>query len=136
MKTIIAQKMMIIILTIGIVGCSADPSGTTFIPGFNATWAVENDSERQIDLQPDEDNKNVHSGVFNGDEILLQSGGGTIEHPLSGSFEGLSIEFTIDREDEGTVQYTGEMIPVSETDHTIIRIELNSSKGALVLVSS
>lgn len=132
MKT---KVVLLAVATYAIMSCTTDGGGTTFIPGFNATWAVENDSERQIDLQPDEYNKKVHSGVFNGDEILLQSGGGTIEHPLSGSFEGLSIEFTIDREDEGTVRYTGKMIPVSEMDHTIVRIELTSSEGDMALVS-
>lgn len=138
MKSKYAYKITFMALfTLLIMGCSSENGGggTTFIPGFNATWAVENDSERQIDLQPNEENKEVHSGVFNGDEILLQSGGGSIKHPLSGSFEGLNIEFTIDREDTGTVKYTGKMIPISETNHAIVRIELNSSEGYMALVS-
>ncbi|TMM58022.1 hypothetical protein FEE95_00935 [Maribacter algarum] len=135
MKTKNYKTLLIICCTILIVGCSSDPGGgTTFIPGFNATWQVEGDSDYKIDLQPNDDNKNVHMGVFDGDEI--HNSKSELNNPLSGSFKGLEIEFTINREDPGPdVQYKGTMTPVSETDHTIVRIELSSSEGDLVLVS-
>lgn len=121
-------RMLLIFFASFLVGCSSNP-GTSFIPGFNATWPVQGDADRQIDLQPDEANKNVPHGVFNGKEIIND----TIENQLSGSFNGLDIEFTIQRSDHESVQYTGRMIPISEIDHFIIRIELSSSEAPMIL---
>jgi hypothetical protein len=74
----------------------------------------------------------VESGVFEGEELHFSDPArdGT---PLSGSFDGLDIQFTIFRQNNMNVKYTGKMIPVSETDHNIVRIELNSSEGPLIL---
>lgn len=128
MKTTYLQKSFWAALIFILMGCSsgADPS---FIPGFNATWPVQGDADRQIDLQPNEANKNVPHGVFNGKEIIND----TINNQLSGSFNGLDIEFTIQRANHEQVQYTGRMIPVSEIDHFIVRIELSSSEGSMIL---
>ena len=114
-----------------LIGCSSSPpGGGSFIPGFNATWPVQGDNNRQIDLQPNEANKNVPHGVFNGEEIFDND---TIRNPLSGSFNGLNIEFTIQRPNHHSVQYTGTMTPISEVNHFITRIELHSSEGSMVL---
>jgi len=130
MKTInFYARMLLIFFATILVGCSSSPPGGGFIPGFNATWPVQGNANRQIDLQPNEANKNVPHGVFNGEEIIND----TINNPLSGSFNGLDIEFTIQRPNHESVQYTGRMIPISEIDHFIVRIELNSSEGSMVL---
>jgi len=123
-------KTMLLAFFIFILGsCSSTPSGGGFIPGFNATWPVQGDNNRQIDLQPDEANKNVPHGVFSGKEIIDD----TITNPLSGSFDGLNIEFTIQRPNHHSVQYTGSMITISEVNHFVIRIELHSSEDSMVL---
>lgn len=136
MKTTNFYKTLLLTLFFSILlGCSSDPpgGGGGFIPGFNATWPVQGDNDRQIDLQPNEANKNVPHGVFNGEEIIEEDDA-TIGNPLSGSFNGLAIEFTIKRSDHEQVKYTGTMTPISEDNHFIVRIELNSSEGSMVLV--
>lgn len=129
------KKMVITVLTIVIVGCGAETvAALIFIPAFSATWNVENDPDYRIDLQPDADNKNVVSGVFEGEE-LHDNDNDRNGNPLSGSFNGLNIEFTIVRDNNVNIKYSGIMRPVSEDDHTIVRIELNSpQEGNLVLV--
>lgn len=116
------------------MGCGSEDvgGGVTFIPTFNATWPVEGDEDRQIDLQPDAANKGVEKGIFEGAEIL-QTDSGEVQNPLEGSFDGLDIEFTITRESNEKIKYTGVMIPVSESDHQIVRIELHSSEGNMAL---
>ncbi|WP_086476337.1 hypothetical protein [Arenibacter amylolyticus] len=136
MKTLNLFRIMIIaILVFACVGCSSsDGGGTVFIPGFNATWPVEGtNGEYRMDLQPNAANRNVPSGVFNGEE---QHDNDTIRdgNPLSGSFNGLDIEFTVTRKNNEKIQFKGKMIPVSETDHSITRINLNSPEGPISLV--
>lgn len=133
MKTTYLRSTLWAVFAFMLIGCSSGPAGGGFIPGFNATWGVEGNDDRQIDLQPDEANKNVPHGVFPGDEILIENDT-TIKNPLSGSFNGLDIEFTIQRPNHSSVQYKGKMQPISELDHTIIRIELTSPEGNMVLV--
>ncbi|MGQ1786010.1 hypothetical protein [Saccharicrinis sp. GN24d3] len=133
MKTIdVIKKSTLILLASVIMACGSETViATVFIPAFAATWPVVGDENYEIDLQPDEDNKGVASGVFNGAEFH-QTDPDRNGNDLSGSFDGLDIEFTIVRPN-GSVRYTGKMIPVSDTDHTIVRIELTSSEGDLIL---
>ncbi len=118
-----------------IAGCSSDAGGgTTFIPTFNATWAVEGtDGAYRMDLQPNEANKNVESGVFNGEE-QNDNDDDLDNNPLSGSFNGLDIKYTIKRDNHVNIEYKGKMIPISDENHSIIRIDLSSSEGNIVLV--
>ncbi|WP_149274916.1 hypothetical protein [Pareuzebyella sediminis] len=135
MKTSNALRIVLgILVVVTSIGCGSEDvgGGVTFIPTFNATWPVEGDEDRQISLQPNEDNKGVEKGIFEGAEIL-QTDSGEVQNPLAGSFNGLNIEFTITRENNAKVKYTGLMVPVSETDHQIVRIELHSSEGNLAL---
>ena len=133
MKTMYKVKKTVIILFAGfIIACGAETiAAIIFLPAFAATWPVVGDDEYRINLQPDGDNRNVPSGIFEGDEFH-DSDQDRNDNFLSGSFDGLRIEFTIERP-SGNVQYTGTMTPVSDTDHTITRIVLTSSEGDLVL---
>ncbi|GGW37076.1 hypothetical protein [Arenibacter certesii] len=136
MKTLSLFKIMVIaIIIFACVGCSSsDGGGTVFIPGFNATWPVEGtNDEYRMDLQPNDANKNVPSGVFNGREEH-DNNSALDGNPLSGSFNGLDIEFTITRANNVKVKYKGKMTPISETNHFINRINLTSSEGSIVLV--
>lgn len=119
-------------LCFNLAGCGAEALALIFIPAFSATWPDANDPDHQIDLQPNDANKNVESGVFEGQEIHF-SDPDKDGNPLSGSFDGLDIQFTIERPNNVKIKYTGKMIPVSDTDHTIVKINLNSSEGPLVL---
>ncbi len=117
--------------------CGSDEAGIAFIPSFNATWAVDDtNGEYRMDLQPDEANQNVPSGVFEGEE-QNDNDSNLDGNPLSGTFNGLDIEFTIVR-DSGdpsqNVKYTGTMEPISDTNNRIIKITLTSPEGNLVLV--
>lgn len=132
MRTIYkVKKTMMILFACFTVACGAEAIALIFIPAFAADWPVVGDEDYEIELRPVGENLNVASGVFPGEERHF-SDPARNENPLSGSFNGLNIEFTIQRP-SGHVQYTGRMIPVSDTDHSIIRIELTSSEGALVL---
>lgn len=138
MKTSYLCKIVLLaVFAFAWAGCSSDSGGTAFIPGFNATWAVEGtNGEYRIDLQPNEANKNVPSGVFEGEE-QNDNDPALDGNPLSGSFNGLDIEFTIVRDPLDThknVRYKGKMEPTSDTNNRIIKINLTSSKGNLVLV--
>lgn len=139
MKTSYVQQIALGAIAIfAMAGCSSDSGGgTTFIPAFNATWAVDGtNGVYRINLQPNEANQNVESGVFNGDE-QHDNDDNLDGNLLSGSFNGLDIVFTIVRDSTDhskDVQYKGKMIPISETNHSIIRIDLSSSEGAIVLV--
>ncbi len=138
MKTMsLFRIIMVASLVIILSGCGSDPAGVAFIPSFNATWAVEGtNGEYRMDLQPNEANQNIASGVFEGEE-QNDNDSDLDGNPLSGSFNGLDIEFTIVRDSEDpskNVKYTGKMEPISDTNHRIIRIPLNSSEGNLVLV--
>lgn len=137
MKTsCVLQTALGIFFTLIMGACSSDSGagGGGFIPTFNATWAVDGtDGAYRMDLQPNEANKNVESGVFNGEE-QHDNDDDLDGNPLSGSFNGLSIEYTIQRANHNSVKYTGKMIPISDENHTIIRIDLSSSEGNIVLV--
>ncbi len=127
------------LFAIAAIGCSSsdDGDGGAFIPTFNATWPVEGtDGAYRMSLQPNEANKNIKSGVFTGEE---QHDNDTIRdgNPLSGSFNGLDIEFTVIRDAADRhkdVKFQGTMTPTSKTDHNIVRIDLNSSEGSIALV--
>ena len=135
MKTLyLLKKSTVASLIFLVIGCGPETLAIVFIPAFAATWNVENNLDYRIDLQPDEANKGVHAGVFEGQEEH-DTNNDLNENPLSGSFDGLEIEFTIQRPNNVQVHYSGKMIPVSDEDHTIVRIELNSSEGSLVLAN-
>jgi len=137
MKTsCVLQTALGIFFTLILGACSSDSAGGGggFIPTFNATWAVDGtDGAYRMDLQPNEANKNVESGVFNGEE-QHDNNDDLDGNPLSGSFDGRSIEYTIQRPGNKKVQFKGTMIPVSDDNQTIIRIDLSSSEGNIVLV--
>lgn len=134
MKTSFVLQIAFVAVIVLTGGCSSDSGGgTTFISSFNATWPVEGDEDRQLDLQPDEDNLEKPMGVFEGEEIL-ETENGQVRHPLEGKFNGLNIEFTITRDNDTKVEYKGTMTPKSETNHFIIRIDLSSpQEGNIVL---
>jgi len=126
------KKSFVVVIACAIVGCGAETvAAIVFIPAFAATWPVIGIDEYAINLQPDPDNRGVVSGVFVGNEFNRPDDPNA-DNPLTGSFNGLNIEFTIIRED-GNIHYTGIMTPTSLTDHTIKRIDLESSEGTLVL---
>ncbi|MFD1614000.1 hypothetical protein [Gelatiniphilus marinus] len=135
------KKSIVISFASIILACGAETlAAIVFIPAFAATWPVVGVNDYSIDLQPDANNKGVEFGVFNGAEINNPSGLYQANNMLSGSFNGLNIEFTIKRVninndlDTTFVKFTGKMTPVSDTDHNITKIELNSSSdGQLVL---
>ncbi len=135
MKTLYLIRSGIrVFIAILIIGCGAETvAAILFIPAFSATWNVEGNDVYRIDLQPDEANKGVHAGVFEGEEQhdTIPAHDGNF---LSGSFSGLNIEFTIERPNNEKIQYVGRMQTISDTDHQVIRIELQSTEGALVLV--
>lgn len=137
MKTSCMRQTVIgIFFTLLLGACSSDSGGGGggFIPTFNATWAVDGtDGAYRMDLQPNEANKNVEMGVFNGEE-QHDNDPDLDGNPLSGSFNGKNIEYTIQRDNHNSVTFTGKMIPVNEESGQIIRIELSSSEGNIVLV--
>ena len=134
MKTFnLIKKPLVILFASVIIACGAETLiAIVFIPAFAAEWSVVGDSDYFIDLRPD-DSKKVKSDDFTGTEFHFADSARD-DNPIVGSFNGLNIEFTIKR-DAGDIKYTGKMTPVSDDDHNIIRIELNSSEGALVLGS-
>jgi hypothetical protein len=127
------KKTTVTLFALLILSCGAETLALIFIPAFAATWNVEGDQDYRIDLQPDNNNKNVPAGVFEGEEIH-DSNDDLNGNPLSGSFSGLDIEFTIQRDNHVEIQYVGKMQTVSDTDHTVTRIVLHSSEGSLVLI--
>lgn len=132
MKTLnLLKKSIAIVFTGIIVACGAETlAAIVFIPAFAAEWPVVGDADHFIDLRPD-DTKKVESDSFTGTEFHF-SDNDRDNNPISGNFNGLNIEFTIERP-TGNITYTGKMTPVSNENHTIIRIEVNSSEGKLVL---
>jgi len=133
MKTMYkVKKITIIFFASFIVACGVETvAAIIFLPAFAADWPVVGDNDYEIELRPNDDNQGVVSGIFPGEERHF-SDPDRDGNVLNGSFAGLQIEFTIERP-SGNVQYTGTMVPVSETDHTITRIVLTSSEGDLVL---
>ncbi|WP_282124454.1 hypothetical protein [Algibacter mikhailovii] len=134
MKTLkLIKRCTAVMLFSIIVACGAETVvALVFIPAFAAEWPVQGVEGYSIDLQPDDANKGVPSGVFEGRELNHPTDPNRQDNLLEGSFNGLNIEFTIDRPN-GNIQYKGKMTPVSDEDHTIVRIDLNSSEGKLVL---
>jgi hypothetical protein len=134
MKTLsLIKKSVIIALMSIIIACGAETViATVFIPAFAATWPVKGFDDYSIDLQPDEENKGVKSGIFEGKELNHPTDLNKQNNFLSGSFDQLNIEFTIERPN-GNIKYSRRMIPVSDEDHTIKQINLSSSEGDLVL---
>ncbi len=135
MKTSNLTQILAVFFTLVMIGCSSDAGGGgAFIPTFNATWEVDGtDGSYRMDLQPNEANKNVESGVFNGEE-QHDDDDDLDNNPLSGSFNGLDIKYTIKRDNHVNIEYKGKMIPISDENHSIIRIDLSSSEGNIVLV--
>lgn len=143
MKTFNSLKIMGITILFGIFsscGGSGDPGGggTIFIPDFTATWPVEGDDNYRIGLQYpgalQNEDKPTHSGLIGDCEEEHDTDSERSGNPITGSFDGLDIKFTINRDNGDVIHYEGEMIPVSETNHRIVRIELNSpQEGKLVL---
>ncbi len=126
------KKTVIILFASLIVACGTETILLSiFIPAFAANWPVVGDTQYFFDLRPD-DEDNVESGTFTGRE---EHGSGDFRdnNPITGSFDGLMIEFTIARQNGDVITYTGEMEPISDENHNIIRIELESSEGPLVL---
>lgn len=135
MKTSYVKRLFFGALTIlCIAGCDSSGGDAAFIPTFNATWAVDGtNGAYRMDLQPNEANKNVEKGVFNGEE--QHDNDDTLDgNPLSGSFNGRNIEYTIQRPENKQIKFSGKMIPISDENTQIIRIELSSSEGSIVLV--
>ncbi len=124
------KKTVIFSLLLLMMSCGAE-SILLFIPAFSATWPAVGDQDYFIDLRNSDPTEMSHEGTITGFEDRLVNNQNEI-NDLTGSYDGLEIEFTIERS-SGNVQYTGEMIPVSDEDHNIIRIELQSSEGSLVL---
>lgn len=134
MKTFKTVKKVIIMTLFSVViACGAETvAAIVFIPAFAAEWPVVGVDGYSIDLQPDEENKGVESGIFEGAELNHPTDPNRENNKLEGRFDGLNIEFTIFRSN-GNIKYSGKMTPVSDEDHTIIRIDLNSTEGKLVL---
>lgn len=127
------KKSVVIAFASIIVACGAETLiAIVFIPAFAAQWPVVGDSDYFIDLRPD-DSKKVKSDNFTGTE-LHNTDNAKNDNPIVGSFNGLNIEFTIKRP-SGNVKYKGKMTPVSDENHQIIKIEVNSNEGKLILGS-
>lgn len=130
MKTLnLVKKSIVIAFASIIVGCGAETvAAIVFIPAFAATWPDANDNEHRVNIQSNDEGKK--SGIIFGDEQHDSDSDKTGN--LTGKFDGLNIEITIERP-TGDITYTGKMIPKSDEDHQIIRIELSSSEDNLVL---
>lgn len=128
-------KTLLVLFLSLIFACGAETViALVFIPAFGAVWSVENDSDYKIGIFRD-GSLEESSGKLSGQEEHLSN-------PLKdgndiiGTFDGLNIEFTIERDISGggNVTYSGKMIPFQETD-SIVKIELNSvQEGDLVLI--
>ena len=133
-------KILVLTMLACITSCSdSGGGGTIFIPDFTATWPVQGDDDYFIDLQYPGDLQNedkpTHSGLIGDCNEEHGTDSERNGNPITGSFDGLEIKFTINRKNGDVIHYEGTMIPLSETDHTIIRIELNSEEeGTMVLV--
>jgi hypothetical protein len=132
MKTMNSLKKTVIILFASfIVACGAETvAALIFLPAFAATWPDVNDDEHFIDLRPVGEDGELESGAITGFES--HDSDPNKEGDLTGKFNGLNIEFTVERPN-GNIKFTGKMTPISDTEHTITKIELTSSEGVLVL---
>ncbi|MEW4922910.1 hypothetical protein [Algibacter sp. 2305UL17-15] len=125
----VMKKSLVITFASIILACGAETlAAIVFIPAFTATWPDANDIEHRVNIQSDDEGK--ESGIIFGDE--QHDSDSDKRGDLSGSFNGLNIEFTVERP-TGDIKFIGKMIPVSNEDHNITRIELNSSEGKLIL---
>lgn len=103
-----------------------DPLGTIYIGSFDNIWQVEGNDSYFFGIFRNGP-ANTTSGVLRGEEDHPDKGSTAM---INGTFDGLKLEFTIPRNDgTETVTFEGTMVPKSETDHTIIRINLKSSDG-------
>lgn len=128
------RKLPVAAMAFLLLGCGAETiAAIIFIPAFSATWPVQGDPEYFIDLRNADQEEDVPSGPLTGFEDHDSDPARQL-NDLVGSFNGLDIEFTILRNNgQNPIKYTGKMIPVSDENHAIVRIELNSSEGPLVL---
>lgn len=123
------KKALVITFLSLIVACGAETvAAIVFIPAFTATWPDANDSEHRLNIQSNDEGK--ESGIIFGDE--QHDSNADKRGDLSGKFNGLNIEITIERP-TGNITYTGKMIPTSDEDHQIIRMEFSSSEDNLIL---
>ncbi|WP_418604229.1 hypothetical protein [Hwangdonia sp.] len=130
----VIKKSIVITFASIILACGAETlAAIVFIPAFTAGWPVVGVPDYTINLQSDDEG--LESGIIFGDESNHPTDADKQFNTLDGSFNGLNIEFTINRPNDVKMKYTGKMIPISDENHTIIRMELNSSEGALVLGS-
>ena len=126
MKTLnSAKRSLMIIFAFLLVACGAETVlATIFIASFTALWKEDGHPEHTIFLN--NSNPDSESGKLLGNEDLNGVGS-----ELAGTFDGLSIEFTIKRSANTPpikdVTYSGKMVPVSETDHKIVKINLKST---------
>lgn len=134
MKTFNLIKRSIIITFFSIiVACGAETvAAIVFIPAFAGPWPVEGFDDYSFSIQSDDEGK--ESGEIFGAEIDYPDDTNGLQNTLEGKFNGLDIEFTVTRDDNSKVKFTGKMVPKSNEDHQIIRIDLNSPDGKLVLV--
>lgn len=128
-----AKKSLIILLIFLGVACGSedDSSGTIYYALFDAEWPVKDDPDRKIDLRSN--NLNSESGTLTGKETIVKfdevnSEFIREENSITGSFKGLKIDITIAKA-KGSVKCSGTMVPVSETNHQIVKINLKSSSG-------
>ncbi|WP_136464959.1 hypothetical protein [Flagellimonas onchidii] len=126
-----ASFFAVLMLTFFLMGC---PTTTTLIliPLFSNNWSDANDEEHFIFLQNESFDES--SGTLRGEE-RHESDSNRNENEIVGTFDQEQIEFTIQRNDgNNPIVYTGTMFPLSDDDPTIVRMELTSSEGSLILV--
>jgi hypothetical protein len=133
MKTFYLIKKAIIIGVLSlIVACGAETvAAIVFIPAFTATWPVVGGNGYSFSIQSDDEGEK--SGEIFGAEIDYPNDTDGFENPLEGKFHGLDIEFTVTRDDDSKVKFKGKMVPKSNEDHQIIRYNLSSPEGDIVL---
>ncbi|NJX14921.1 hypothetical protein [Tamlana crocina] len=126
------KKSLIISLLSLILACGAETiAAIVFIPAFTATWPVVGGNGYSFSIQSDEEGE--ESGEIFGAEIDYPNDIDGLENPFTGSFNGLDIEFTVTRDDDSKVKFSGKMVPKSNEDHQIIRYNLSSPEGNIVL---
>ncbi|XCF07632.1 hypothetical protein ABI125_07165 [Tamlana crocina] len=126
------KKSVIIGLLSLIVACGAETiAAIVFIPAFTATWPVEGGDGYAFSIQSNDEGKEM--GLIFGAEKNYPNDTDGDDNPLEGKFDGLDIEFTVTRDDDSKVKFTGKMVPTSNEDHQIIRYNLSSTEGDIVL---
>lgn len=126
MKTLNStKKPLVMLFAFLILSCGAETVlATIFIASFAGHWEEVGNVAHTISLN--QDNSTVESGNFTGEEVL-----NGVESKISGAYKGLTItNFTIKRSANNPTtpdaKYTGTMVPISETVHTIKEINLKS----------